>query len=227
MQEIQLTQGQIALVDDEDFERVNSFGKWHAQLGRTGIWYAVSFMSLQGQRIRPLMHRFILKLAPTHHPIVDHRNRIGTDNRRENLRVKTQSINAHNAKVRKNNLSGATGVSFIAATQNWKATMYVNGVQHHLGFYQDAASAIEARKTAEERFWANVEDQTPVVWKEFDYSRNELSSNNTSGFTGVYYSRGKYRASVMVKGTTIALGVHDTAELANQARLRYLNRESN
>lgn len=49
-----------------------------------------------------------------------------------------------------------------------------------------------------------------------------LSKTNTSGYVGVSYmkTKGKYRAYITVNDRQISLGLHDTAELAYEARLK-------
>lgn len=86
MRKIQLTKGKVALVSDEDFERVNAF-KWCAsQESKNGQkWYAIR--QEKGKKIR--MHRFIMGLPTgSEDPrVVHHRNDDGLDNRRENLEI--------------------------------------------------------------------------------------------------------------------------------------------
>lgn len=69
MKEVKLTQGQVALVDDEDFERVSEAG-WHAQKRRRGTWYAARWEGWP-KRTYVRMHRFILGVTDERQ--VDHR----------------------------------------------------------------------------------------------------------------------------------------------------------
>jgi hypothetical protein len=107
---IQLTKGYEAIVDDEDFERVNKF-KWCA-LVRPKINYVMAVRSITTgkcpitrQRIRRFvyMHHFILEVDPrVIHPLeVDHINRNSLDNRKNNLRIVTHAENMRNVVVRR------------------------------------------------------------------------------------------------------------------------------
>ena len=80
---IELTQGKLAIVDDEDFESVNQF-KWYAIRGKT-TYYAQRSIQRKGKRSSIYMHRLILDTPfdmDSHHI-----NGNGLDNRRCNLRV--------------------------------------------------------------------------------------------------------------------------------------------
>lgn len=105
MREILLTQGWVALVSDEDYERVAPFN-WHASLESRGTkWYAVRKITIypdgkkifKVQRAKIRMHRFILGLPigllDDSGLVVDHINHDSLDNRRENLRAITQVEN--------------------------------------------------------------------------------------------------------------------------------------
>lgn len=64
MKEIMLSQGKVALVDDEDFERVNAF-KWYASKESRGTkFYAIRKVRFQvgGKQFKIRMHRFIMGL---------------------------------------------------------------------------------------------------------------------------------------------------------------------
>lgn len=119
MKEIELTQGKVALVDDEDYEALMQY-KWFA-LYDGWNWYAK-----RGRRksdglgpCKIWMHRIILKLADGER--ADHINRNGLDNQRSNLRVATRSQNAANSKRRSTNTSGYKRVSFRKDHGKWQA----------------------------------------------------------------------------------------------------------
>ena len=97
MKEIQLTQGKVALVDDDDFKLL---GQWiWCACKQKNIYYAIatSFANKPyGQKTcsSQMMHRIIMN-APKGMD-VDHINHDGLDNRKENLRICTVSENGMN-----------------------------------------------------------------------------------------------------------------------------------
>ena len=78
---------------------------------------------------------------------VDHINRDRLDNRLENLRVVTRSVNAHNSAGR--SLCGKKGVSLTSKGKSWEARISVNRKHIYLGLYASVKEAAAARKGAE------------------------------------------------------------------------------
>lgn len=127
---IQLTQGQVALVDDADVPLLST-RSWQAQPRRDGQGcYAVS----DGVR----MHRLLLRAQPGQ--IVDHRNGDGLDNRRHNLRLGTQSGNCVNRRRTPGRyLRGARPKKGL-----WQAYIKFGGKQRSLGYFNTEQAAHEA-----------------------------------------------------------------------------------
>lgn len=78
---------------------------------------------------------------------IDHINGIRSDNRLSNLREATPSQNQANKGMRKDNTSGAKGVTWDKSRGKWLAAIHVNGKRQGLGRYQtigEAAAAYEA-----------------------------------------------------------------------------------
>ena len=125
---IPLTQGQFALVDDEDFVRFNH-RKWHAMKGRSGEFYAVSHKPGSGKCGRnDLLHRAIMGVTDPKVKI-DHHNHDTLDNRRNNLRACTNSQNIQNRKGSQvNSTSGIRGVSWRKDRMKWEAKIKILGV---------------------------------------------------------------------------------------------------
>lgn len=98
MKKIELPSGMVTLIDDDDYDRVVSLGKWHVVKG-----YASRY-TLGKNRKRILLHRFILGV--TQNPgigtktVVDHKNGNKLDNRKSNLRVVDRVTNLHNGIIR-------------------------------------------------------------------------------------------------------------------------------
>ena len=119
MKEIQLTQGKVAIVDDEDYKYLNQW-KWHTQESRPGKFYAARNISVNGKKKIELMHRLILKLDTTaiH---VDHIDNDGLNNTRKNIRACNNTENQRNRSKSINNKSGFKGVSWHKLQKKYQA----------------------------------------------------------------------------------------------------------
>lgn len=149
---IPLTRGFIALVDDEDFDKLAEW-KWYARSPKAGkATYAIRTCHFNVTKSCAIaMHRSILGLEPFDKRQVDHVNGIGTDNRKINLRIVEPMQNTWNRPRYCNNSSGFKGVSFNKAEQKFRAYICAKGKQYHLGFFDDPAIAHEAYKVASQR----------------------------------------------------------------------------
>lgn len=138
MKEIPLTQGKVALVDDEDYSLVMQY-KWHANRNYNTFYAAHNIYLRPNVRERRLvMHRLIMN--PPGHMQIDHINHNGLDNRKENLRVVTIRENSMN-RVDKSS-TGYTGV--VRYGTRFNAHIRINGVYKSLGYFntsQDASAA--------------------------------------------------------------------------------------
>lgn len=139
MRQIPLTRGLVALVDDEDYERVVAAGKWYALLNGRTVYAAHNARAGDGRGITERLHTFL-----TGFPLTDHINRDGLDNRRANLRPATKAQNAANQKVRSDNTSGFKGASWDKARRSWKAYIHEAGRRVVLGRHPTAEEAAKA-----------------------------------------------------------------------------------
>lgn len=80
--------------------------------------------------------------------IVDHENRVRTDDAIGNLRLATRSQNQRNCIRPKNNTSGAKGVCWDKKNSKWMAYIKVDGKSMHLGRYETKEQAASARELA-------------------------------------------------------------------------------
>lgn len=138
MKEIDLTQGQVALVDDEDFEMLNQF-KWFAQRKKQNF-YAARKINVNGKQAVQRMHGEIMGRKG-----IDHIDHDGLNNQKANLRICTPSQNGMNRRPLLNTASTFKGVSI--RNKKWKASIKLNGKQIHLGYFSNEAVAARAYDT--------------------------------------------------------------------------------
>src|SRR5258708_4039644 len=132
MKYIKLTQNKFAIVDDKDFEYLNQFRWFYSnKYAKRSIWYP---KIKRQKQIR--MHNVICK--PINDMFVDHINGNTLDNRRENLRICTQTENNRNRKISKNNQSGLKGVSFFK--NRWRAIIK----RRFIGYFNTKEEAAKA-----------------------------------------------------------------------------------
>lgn len=137
MKIIPLTQGKVALVDDEDFELVSQY-KWSAA-AKKQMWYAHRGVKRNGKWTTIDMHRFIMN--PKSGGEIDHISTNGLDNRKKNLRVVSKSQNRFNQRKLASCSSIYKGVSWHSFNKKWQATIGINGKQKHLGYFNDQKEA--------------------------------------------------------------------------------------
>lgn len=95
-------------------------------------------------------HRVAWAVFHGEHPDkIDHINGRRDDNRIANLRSVTDTENARNCRVSKNNASGVNGVSWSRAVNKWVATITIDRRAYYLGAFATIPEATEARRRAE------------------------------------------------------------------------------
>lgn len=130
----------FALVDDEDFERINKY-HWHAPRQRSGV-YAVRDITKNGKRKRLHMHREIIGYKEG--MVVDHINHNCLDNRKSNLRLCTNTQNSMNMFSHKGSRSQYKGVYFHKSSGHWQSSIRVCKKLIHLGTYKEERDAAKA-----------------------------------------------------------------------------------
>lgn len=123
----------VALVDDSDYEILSQYG-WSLLHGKTNN-YARAYIN--GKNIK--MNRLLLGITDPKIK-VDHIDRNGLNNQRNNLRIATVSQNSMNKKP-----SGRSKYLGVCLTLNkyWKAQIVINKKPTHLGSFK---TEIEAAK---------------------------------------------------------------------------------
>jgi hypothetical protein len=125
--EIQLTQGKVALVDDEDYDYLNQW-KWYV-CNKRFKFYAVRNITISNNKQTIIsMHRVIMK--PDKDMLIDHLDGNTFNNQKKNLRICTHSENMRNSKIPINN------------------TIRFNNKKNYLGSFNDPVDAARAYNAA-------------------------------------------------------------------------------
>ncbi len=135
MKEIKLTRGQVALVNDCDYEYLMQW-KWRA------AWYRKGFRAVRslpnGKRTTIFIHTMIGEWMGIDTTLIDHIDHNPLNNLRSNLRSATGSQNLHNRGVNSNNTTGVKGVSFEKSRGKYRAMIKVVGKNYDLGRFDTA-----------------------------------------------------------------------------------------
>jgi hypothetical protein len=154
---IPLTQGKFAFIDEEDKDLAR-FNWYVSQEGTESnpLFYARRHITLHHKQITIKLHRIILErmlgreLEPGEE--VDHRNGDSLDNGRANLRLATKSENRRNQ--RRNNNQKSSKYKGVSKHRNkWRAMIWLNGHQKHVGNFADETDAAKAYDEAARHYF--------------------------------------------------------------------------
>jgi hypothetical protein len=126
--------------DLEDYDVIKRF-TWYEKIKKNGYRELRAYDPDTQKKIR--MHQLIMGSN------YDHRERNTLDNRKEQLRLATQSQQDMNRGKQKNNTSGFIGVYWHKQTEKWAASININKKRVFLGIFDTKLEAIKTRLKAE------------------------------------------------------------------------------
>jgi hypothetical protein len=133
----------FAKVDPDDFPDISQF-HWLQWRGRDpNLVYATRHVPKSetgSKRISEKMHRRIMKVAPR--IMIDHKNRNGLDNRKNNLRVANGGENNWNQKRHNPGSSKYKGVCWMPRDGTWMARLGYHGKSVYLGSFKKDVDAL-------------------------------------------------------------------------------------
>ena len=146
MKEILLTQGKVAFVDDEEFERLNAV-RWCAHKSYN-TFYAERgiYNSLTGKIKHVKMHLEIMGCPPKG-SVCDHGDGNGLNNQKNNLHFVSQRQNSQNRHSHRS--SRFPGVSYEKRTNKWRSRIWTEeGRERWLGYFDTEEMAFSAYEKA-------------------------------------------------------------------------------
>ena len=150
MQFIRLPQRQIAILDDEDFQRLAHF-HWTYRAERHGNQgYAMRRLKVDGKYKTRYLHRDIAD--PPVGMTVIFLNHDRLDCRKENLKVVTPQTASHHHRVRSDCKSGFQGVKHNPENGTYSANLYRDDRCHCLGSFSTPEAAAHARQCELEKW---------------------------------------------------------------------------
>jgi hypothetical protein len=168
---ISLGEGKFTIVDPADYYRFNIFN-WCPRDQGSNI-YAVRPICTPDRITFVSLHREIM--GNPKGLVVDHRNCVGLDNRRDNLRTATQSQNTCNCRKRANTTSRFMGVYFNKAKGLWASSIKSHGKRIWLGYFKSEVEAARAYDRAAIKYHGEF---ARLNFPREDYI-NEISASNS------------------------------------------------
>jgi len=164
MKKIFLTQKQFALVDDEDYDYLMKW-KWYAHRRDEKYTY-YAMRTVKKKQLR--MHNIIAeKYKVSNYDELDHIDRNGLNNQKENLRISTRSKNNFNRSnwgampkgIRINKSTYKKKNGDIKEYITYQARINVNSKSIFLGNHKDLNKAIDSYTEATKKYYPNIAKQ--------------------------------------------------------------------
>lgn len=147
MKEIKLTQGYVALVDDEDYSKLST-KKWCVALRKGKPESALRMEQIGFKKQRTIrMHRVVLGITDPK-AVIDHIDGNPLNNTKSNLRICTQAENAKNRAKMSRGSSVFKGVTLDNKTKKWAVSICCDYKSFYIGKFANELDAALAYNNA-------------------------------------------------------------------------------
>lgn len=220
---IPLQNGEYAIVDKEDYERVSKYN-WVLSNDSQNTLRVTARNPALRRNVR--LNHFVLKLDDRKRSIVIHKNKDKLDFRKENLEITHEETGFYISGARQGSKSKYKGVGWYERDKKWQAMIMVNGKAIYLGRYETEEEAARiynnaALKHFGEHAFQNVLGADNRITEnkinETKHRRRSMSHNNR--YKGVsYHEKNKgFRARIQSNGKRINIGVYKDETVAAKA----------
>ena len=128
MKLLPLTKDKFALVDDDDYYWLSQWNWFAVEIKNT--WYArrskKKGVLRSNEKYEIYLHRIVMRCSDIDF-VIDHLDKNGLNNQKENLRMCTKSENNKHTSSHKNSSSQYLGVSYDKNRNKWSANLMNNG----------------------------------------------------------------------------------------------------
>ncbi len=144
MKKIKLSQNKYALIDNEDYDRINQWSWYY----HTGYARRCIYPYGRGKTITLFLHRIVFNRKKWRgDEEVDHINGNTLDNRKKNLRICSRAENMMNQKnLHKKSYSGIRGIHWDKNYQKWSVHIKIGGIQKYFGSFETIQQARKVHK---------------------------------------------------------------------------------
>ena len=142
-----MSNGQMALIDDEHYVEVLNAGPWH----KHSRGYVHRTIKVNGKKTSQYLHKFIGELVGLSGEL-DHKNLDKLDCQADNLRQVSRQQNMRNLPRYRSNTSGAKGVSWRSDLQKYRVRITTDFGRLDLGYFTTLEEAAEAYRIASGKY---------------------------------------------------------------------------
>jgi hypothetical protein len=219
--EIERNEDGLAIIKVSNYNVIVDDDKYHEFLKYTWIKDNNNYFITEFKKVKYSMHRFVIKAEKG--DIVDHIDRNKFDNRLQNLRIVTSSINNHNKAGRGS--SNFRGVCYIRRDNIWSATITKDRIIYVAGNYKkeiQAAIAVNIKSKELYGDYANLnkiseedlQENLPIVEAKMQ-ALKDVQDKKKNNYRGVRLNpSNKWDSIITFNKKRYYLGLFETKEEA-------------
>lgn len=198
----------LVLIDEGDYDAIKG-NTLYLSKKANGFYVMIC---LGGNKSKPL-HSYLMK--PPNGLMIDHKNRNGLDNRRENIRIATKAQNSYNKFDEKKSTSKFKGVYWAKDKDMWCARITLNDKVIAGGYFKCKIDAAHRYNELAMEHFGDFAYLNKFTEEDLKNRRNDPVWNGrkrcSAGYKGVYKAGNVWVAHIRENGKKVHIGCYKTS----------------